>query len=704
MKLKKVGKRLFGSFLAICLIVTGMSTFVFADEPADIADTYEVDDVTYYKVNTDKFGTSSKNFYKDLLSTNSSVIGNKSAAEQWKKLGLKVWDKKTTMSNTFKNLVKSVETEEVKDGVYYAKPGNLFSADSIKLAEESVLSEVGSYSYDKEIPSRIKTDDLKEHGLYKDDSSTGLVFALPIYVTGFETRDGVFVQGSAQGAYVVYFSDFKVSPLLPEDKGTNYVSTVVKDKKIEGDSYASTIKNNTAADTSASQTLSSTASASVSSEINGSNSYTYGTTLHFGLEKEFTVVKASFEAEFSFSNEIQRGWSETSEHSEDKSVERSVSVDLPAYTGVMLKSSQREQEVKTRYNCPIAISYRVRIVEYNDFKGQIGSTESVYQNKVITDFNNDARADLMQRAVIDKTHVAADGIHWDDFDSDSEMQTLIGYMSSSVPMSSTAASFTEKLNTVEHSIDCLMPTLPLRTVQMTDQSDEVTLKAGDSMRVDNINLEGLNDRKSTYYGFDEKYGHWTIIDEEGNELTDGAIASLEKQPALGREVLKAVAPGKVFLKYVIDEDRYGTWDDAANCAKNSELEKTAIIEVNIEKADEGNGGKENNNNIKKDKAANTLAVKAKKVKVKFKKLKKKAKKINVVTLTNKGQGALTYQIAGVKKAKFKKYFKINKKTGKLTIKKKLKKGTYKVKVKVLAAGNNTNKPIAKTVTVKIKVK
>jgi len=50
----------------------------------------------------------------------------------------------------------------------------------------------------------------------------------------------------------------------------------------------------------------------------------------------------------------------------------------------------------------------------------------------------------------------------------------------------------------------------------------------------------------------------------------------------------------------------------------------------------------------------------------------------------------TYTLSSAKKGKrsFKKYFKINKTTGKVTIRKGLKKGTYKVKVKVKALGNS----------------
>ena len=106
--------------------------------------------------------------------------------------------------------------------------------------------------------------------------------------------------------------------------------------------------------------------------------------------------------------------------------------------------------------------------------------------------------------------------------------------------------------------------------------------------------------------------------------------------------------------------------------------------------------------IKINKAANPLAVKAKTVKVKFSAVKKKAQNLavsKVITFSKKGQGTLSYaKVSGNKKIT------INKKTGKVTVAKGLKKGTYSVKVKVKAGGNANYKASAyKSVTFKIKV-
>ena len=102
-----------------------------------------------------------------------------------------------------------------------------------------------------------------------------------------------------------------------------------------------------------------------------------------------------------------------------------------------------------------------------------------------------------------------------------------------------------------------------------------------------------------------------------------------------------------------------------------------------------------------------FAVMAKKIKsgktYKIKRSKLKKNKTisysSVIAFTSKGQGTLTFtKKSGNKKITISK-------AGKVTIKKKLKKGSYKVKVQVRAAGNSGYQPSSvKTVTFKIKVK
>lgn len=101
------------------------------------------------------------------------------------------------------------------------------------------------------------------------------------------------------------------------------------------------------------------------------------------------------------------------------------------------------------------------------------------------------------------------------------------------------------------------------------------------------------------------------------------------------------------------------------------------------------------------KKANTLSVKGKTVVVKKSQLKKKSvsvKRARAIAV-KKAVGKVSYKkLSGNKKIK------INRKSGKMKVGKGLKKGTYKVKVKVTAAGNSLYKKASKKVVVKIRVK
>lgn len=95
-----------------------------------------------------------------------------------------------------------------------------------------------------------------------------------------------------------------------------------------------------------------------------------------------------------------------------------------------------------------------------------------------------------------------------------------------------------------------------------------------------------------------------------------------------------------------------------------------------------------------------MKVTVKKVSVKKAKLKKKKLTVKVITV-KKAQGTVTFQ--KVKKGSSKK-LEVNKKTGKITIKKGTQKGTYKMKVKITAKGNDRYLSGSRTVTVTVKIR
>lgn len=105
--------------------------------------------------------------------------------------------------------------------------------------------------------------------------------------------------------------------------------------------------------------------------------------------------------------------------------------------------------------------------------------------------------------------------------------------------------------------------------------------------------------------------------------------------------------------------------------------------------------------IAKAKNGLTAKAKAKSVAVKRAKVVKKAQVVKKAIAVSKANGKVTYKL--VKTSKTKK-FKVSSKTGAITLPKGTKKGTYKVKVKVTAAGDANHKRATKTVTVTVVVK
>ena len=106
------------------------------------------------------------------------------------------------------------------------------------------------------------------------------------------------------------------------------------------------------------------------------------------------------------------------------------------------------------------------------------------------------------------------------------------------------------------------------------------------------------------------------------------------------------------------------------------------------------------------KLENPIKASGKTVRLKAKKLKSGKQTVAAKkALSVRGaQGKLTYSKVSVDKKKFAKKFTINKKTGKITVKKGVKKGLYKMTVKVRAAGTSDYLPGTVRTVVKVRVK
>ncbi len=604
--MRNVLKKMMVTVLSLAMILTfvpymgNITAFADDQEPAPIQDTYEIDGVTYYNTGSTAFTRDQNRFYKELLGTRSDKIKlsipkagvtdrNCSIADAWLLMGLALTQHKLDLNMSTNGMYETLARvaiegsyEEDDDGSLFidGKRYDLTAATSLKKAEEYVLSDIHG---DSAVEAQLSDKTTEE----------------PVLVSAVNLK-----QGKKNTTLAAYFTNFRVSPILPEDKGSNYVTTTVKDNVSTSNTTAYAIRNNTGSSVSGTQSLSTSTSYSVSSSISGSESYSFSESIKYGGGYEFPVgVKLNIELGFSASQAVSEGWSEGKSHSDTKSNSQSVSVTLPPYTSVLLKTKTTEAEYVSRYNCPVALVYDVILVGYDAYR--VSSSDPInYTMFTLKDQTGGARAEILKRSELPETYSDDDGIAWNGSYNFLDylkrgyywcQYDVMDYVSGYVPMSSTGASFRDSATIVSSEVEEFMPLLPLRRIKITEPkigvvSDELTygnysyytakMNIGDYSYANYMTLVGLNEKDAAYYGFSKDNGYWVLTDKDGNEIdSDTAPVELMKDPVSGNWRYTAVRPGTCFLVFRINEDIYATADEPEDYMKNEDLWKTAALEI-----------------------------------------------------------------------------------------------------------------------------
>ena len=568
--------------------------------PAPIAQQYIVDGVTYFGADSKYFDNSTRLFIQDMLSAKNDVLGGKSTAALWQYLAYCIQDVQGRGTNTgkFKTQFDNVignglayytgstgsysANKSSGDNKYNVRSSGLVYANSMSAAADAMEDRMFSW-YRSSGGGRNDQyrDDPSDGAIRKnetlwDDTEQGDVYWM---VTGAYKTSGTNKKGHYQ-ALGALFSDFSVTTILPEDSGEFYQSTEIEDTP-DSTTYASSVKNMTAAQVSAQQEISNTTSSTATSEINGSKSYGFEESINLGYE--VTALNSNFSVGIGFtaSQTIENGWSEGKSCSDEQTTTYNVSVELLPYTNVMMKQTSGKTTTTTNYNCPVALNFTVTIVEYTL---DPSDNNAACQTQVLAAFGANARKDLNQRGVIEYTLTDPNGIRWSDlYNAHSELWSLVeNKLTATAPMASTGAKFTAVYKTVNNEVSGLAPIYALSTVKTAKDIMEYNLTSGEYLFMDTIELEGLNRQNAAYYGFNQDKGHWALVDENGNELTNSPVATLVKNSASGHtKLIAGQTAGKVYLKYLIDENVYATAEKPTVYTKNANLDETAVIEVNV---------------------------------------------------------------------------------------------------------------------------
>lgn len=162
-----------------------------------------------------------------------------------------------------------------------------------------------------------------------------------------------------------------------------------------------------------------------------------------------------------------------------------------------------------------------------------------------------------------------------------DLKDKVAWLSMHCPMSVTGGVLSYDANSMNSNINEIVPLYPLKNVAVSNGVKSLQMISGDQFDLANITLNGTNKNDVDYYGFDPEKGHWILVDETGQEVTDSDAATITENKMTGETLLEAGdKEGVVYLKYVIDEHTYNSLE-SSTYATNASLDKTAKVKVTI---------------------------------------------------------------------------------------------------------------------------
>ena len=653
--------------------IGAQTVYAADDEPAEVQDTYEYDGVTYVNVGDKNFSTNQTAYYKAMLGNkldNNAVDANMrgySISDLWSQLAFYVAHDNSRTDNVkyffhyfdriyehpsfadARNLLVSPDTGELQGARYKVKftdygqgtdwnipavpmihfpPNNAptyWWRDTLKSAANgetmanavarqsaSCLGELRAQVDWDDYPININTVEIKN-----DDDTTLPDEKGPVFYTTLGTASDLYQYWYDRKNYqyhtiVVAFSDFNVTPIIPDENETNpsvyVISSSGESSTSNVQKTVSDVKNASSLSATASQSVSESNSSTLSSSISGSSSHAVAQTHKAGIKIspafKFTDHfklggDVSYEYANTVTNTVSKGWSENKSVTTSDSKSSNISVTLPPYTAVLLSQKRSTETLTAEYNCPVALNFKVTV--YYAYGEVDGTTKTKICFKKLAEFGgaqggNSALEDLYERYDNYKVAGTADRgqINWSDMEKD--CGDVIATASTTATFGSTPAKFTNVVDAVKTEVDSVLPIKPIysiRPVNINEQSAitnqtwdcDIDMNDGDSEFIANkVKLKAMNDAGAEFSSFNQSKGHFIVIDENGNE--DSSVVELIK--VNGQKKFVAKKEGTAYLKYIIDDDVYQTADMAAlnsdEYITNEDIANaggTAVIQINV---------------------------------------------------------------------------------------------------------------------------
>lgn len=618
-RMKRMASTLLAGVMALSLMP--LSTLAAEDTDNDIQEMV-VDGVTYFNANSEHFEDSNRLFFQDLLSNQNANLQDEESEDQTDEEETPVLQSTASLWQYLAYAIQDRNGQGTSDGKFKTQFDDVMkkslAANTGEVTGDSTSTSSGDNDYDVHwtglqyagsiaSAARQMEEDLFEwyqdagggrDDIYATDTQSDEDAAIKQNATlasqsGGEDcfwmfsaatkTSGTNKKGHYQALGII-FSNFAVSPVEVE-YNTDYYQTTQTEPVTGGRDYLSTLSNDTNLDVTQSQSMTNSYTTTFTSTINGSENYSYGETITGNLGGSIKGLNIGVSVAFAASQAFESGWSESNSETYETSQTINASVSMAPYTHAVIRQYDSETTTTTVYECPVALSFDVTIVEYTL---DPSSNNASCRTNILATFSGTAREDLHQRAVVEKTLTDGDRISWSTLYKDhTDLESRVERIAATAPMSTTGATMEVKEESTTSQVNGLIASYPLDRVATTNSLQWITVSPEAPYYLNNIALEGYNRYNGVYYGFNKLKGQWILLDENGQETTSSDIATLTNDPVTGFPILKAgTKNGTVYIKYQINEDCYDSAESQKVYATNDTLSKTAVIEVRVQFAED----------------------------------------------------------------------------------------------------------------------
>ena len=290
-----------------------------------------------------------------------------------------------------------------------------------------------------------------------------------------------------------------------------------------------------------------------------SNTYSQNWTEETTVGVEFSVPvlaalspTAKVEQSFSYSYGMEKTYESSKEESYAQSITDTISVPLPAHTGLDINVDVTDLQTTIPYTGAVRIKYKTMLLSvtgYHRTKGSIDSWKGRDFKKYTFGRNGlsaieDLDARIQNR---DVTGYDPDGLDMSSL-YQGAFKTAADQLRSGQPVAPYFGSFHYTSKNTVITPQKVYPIYALH--RLVPDTDQISLYEQQSLRLDSIKVEAKNEFDVDWYGFNPRLsGEWTVVDEDLNDASEYAKVTTNRN---GYPVLEARKPndGKpLFLRY-----------------------------------------------------------------------------------------------------------------------------------------------------------